>query len=113
MAEEFAVERVIDLPPSIVWDALVDPVLVEGWLHPSERLIDGTVLACVEGELLHVRGDRLGEVRITLGELVGGTRVTSTLVCVELTEPPTAAWSARLDQLEALLRGHPVDWSAR
>ena len=36
-------ERRIDLPRAIVWDALLDPVLVEGWLHPTARLLDGDV----------------------------------------------------------------------
>src|SRR4051812_18628242 len=76
--EGVALERVIDLPPVIVWDALVDPVLVEGWLHPTARLLDGAVLERVEGELLRVQSDDWGAVDIALDELAGGTRGRST-----------------------------------
>jgi uncharacterized protein YndB with AHSA1/START domain len=31
-ASRFDIERKIELPPPIVWDALVDPDLVAGWL---------------------------------------------------------------------------------
>ena len=37
-------ERAFDLPASIVWDALIDPVLLEGWLA------DATVDPRVGGE---------------------------------------------------------------
>ena len=56
------IERVIDLPRIIVGDALVDPVLVEGWLDPVLRLTDFT------------------DVRLSTEEVPGGTRGTSTRV---------------------------------
>ncbi len=93
------IERVIDLPPAIVGDALVDPVLLEGWLHPSLQLAD------------------FPGVEVSAVELPGGTRGTSTRVTVEATVPDprfqaaiTQTWQTRLDQLENLLRGHPTVW---
>jgi uncharacterized protein YndB with AHSA1/START domain len=93
------IERVIDLPRAIVGDALVDPVLLEGWLDPERRLAD------------------FPDVRVATDEVPGGTRGSSTRVSVEVTVPDprfSAAiehtWQTRLDQLENLLRGHPTDW---
>ena len=95
------IERVIDLPRVIVEDALVDPVLVEGWLHPVLRLQD------------------FPDVRLSAEEVPGGTRGTSTRVTVEVAvaDPRFAGalretWQTRLDQLENLLRGHPTVWQA-
>jgi hypothetical protein len=95
------IERVIDLPRVIVEDALVDPVLVEGWLHPVLRLPDFT------------------DVRVSAEEVPGGTRGTSTRVTVDVVVPDprfraaiSETWQTRLDQLENLLRGHPVVWEA-
>ena len=95
------IERVIDLPRAIVDDALVDPVLVEGWLHPVLRLLDFTV------------------VRVAAEEVPGGTRGPSTRVPVEGAVPDPRftgairqSWQTRLDQLENLLRGHPTVWEA-
>ena len=119
-------ERVIDLPRSIVWDALVDPVLVEGWLHPALRLVDGEPAVELRERVdpapgadavLEVRGDELGELRMTVAERDGGTRGSSTVVSVQvrLVDPRFGAalgetWQTRLDQLENLLRGHPARW---
>jgi uncharacterized protein YndB with AHSA1/START domain len=93
------IERVIDLPRAIVGDALVDPVLLEGWLDPVLRLTD------------------FHDVRVLTDEVPGGTRGSSTRVSVEVTVPDPRfsaaiehSWQTRLDQLENLLRGHPVDW---
>jgi len=95
------VERVIDLPRVIVSDALVDPVLVEGWLDPVLRLSD------------------FPGVRLSAEEVPGGTRGTSTRVTVEVAVPDPRfaaaieqSWQTRLDQLENLLRGHPTVWQA-
>lgn len=105
-------ERRIDLPRAIVWDALVDPVLVEGWLHPTVRLIDG-VAELIEpapevAAVLDTVVDPFGALRFELGDAVGGTRGTSTML--RLRVESLAGWSDRLDDLENLLRGHPVDW---
>lgn len=95
------IERVIDLPRAIVADALVDPVLVEGWLDPVRSLAD------------------FPEVRLTTEEVPGGTRGSSTRVAVEIAMPDPRfrgallqTWQTRLDQLENLLRGHPAVWPA-
>ena len=107
------VVRVIDLPRAIVWDGLVDPVLIEGWFDPVLRLVDGPpeveVLARRDPELLRVRVDGLGDLEFAAEEVAGGTRgrstrlsVTSALVDVD----------DRLDRLEDLLRGHPTVWDA-
>ncbi|TPW76033.1 hypothetical protein [Schumannella soli] len=114
------VVRTIDLPPGIVWEALIDPVLVEGWLHPVHTLVgaDSIVVAEDAEVLLEVEHAEFGRVRILLDAVDGGTRGTATVVTVELPEigdvrfrPPIAAgWSVRLHQLADLLRGHPVDW---
>jgi hypothetical protein len=106
-------ERRIDLPRAIVWDALVDPLLVEGWLHPAARLLDGDVGELIEPAddvtaVLETTLEPFGELRFELDELEGGTRGTST--GLRLTAEATAGWQDRLDELENLLRGHPVDW---
>jgi len=95
------IERVIDLPRAIVADALVDPVLVEGWLDPVRSLAD------------------FPEVRLTTEEVPGGTRGSSTRVALEIAMPDPRfrgallqTWQTRLDQLENLLRGHPAVWPA-
>lgn len=117
----------IDLPRSIVWEAIVDPILMEGWLHPDASLVEGVELlerrdpspeepavpAIVESD-----GPRLGHVRVELTEASGGSRggVTELVLSVpqhidsRFRAPLIAGWQTRLDQLEELLRGHPVDW---
>ncbi|MEO6116521.1 MAG: hypothetical protein ABIP33_09070 [Pseudolysinimonas sp.] len=128
MEQVVRIERVIDLPRVIVWDALVDPVLVEGWLHPVLRLVGAEPAVQLRERvdpapgmeaLLRVRGEQLGDVRLALVERSGGTRGSSTAVTVEvqLPDPRFAnalreSWQTRLDQLENLLRGHPVVWQA-
>ena len=107
------VERVIDLPRSIVWDGLVEPVLVEGWFDPELRLVDGeprvVVLERRDPERLRVHVAAIGELGFAAEERAGGTRGTSTLLVVT---GPLADWDERLDRLEDLLRGHPTDWRA-
>jgi hypothetical protein len=52
-----------------------------------------------------------GELRFELDELQGGTRGTSTLLRVRVAAG-AAGWADRIDDLENLLRGHPVEWDA-
>lgn len=109
-------ERQIDMPRSIVWDALVDPVLVEGWLDPVARLVDGDVSERRDPEpgdvaVLATVLEPFGELRFELREREGGTRGTSTLLRVSA--PSLAGWNDRVDDLENLLRGHPVEWGTR
>jgi uncharacterized protein YndB with AHSA1/START domain len=130
MNGELVLERRLDLPRAVVWDALVDPVLAEGWLHPSARLAGEEVeggfdpIEFVEPEspeavaVLHVDSAELGEVRFELIEVAGGTRGASTDLTLTVRShgdarflaPIVAGWRSRLDQLDDLLRGHPVEW---
>jgi hypothetical protein len=105
-------ERLIDLPRSIVWDALLDPVLVEGWLHPTARLIAGELRERVEPApgvraVLDTVLEPFGRVRVELDERDGGTRGSSTFLRLEAAG---SGWEDRIDGLENLLRGHPVEW---
>lgn len=117
--------REVDLPRGIVWEALVDPVLVEGWLHPSARLAHGTEPVVfrepddpAEPAVLEVISPSFGRVRVVLERVPTGTRGESTRL--ELTvgdewgrrSDREALWALRLEQLGALLRGHPVDWTS-
>lgn len=112
------IERRIDLPRDLVWDALVDPVLAEGWLHPTERLTEpADVVLWDEPAALETESEALGHVRILLLDLPGGSRSRSTGIVISLLGPDgegraaeIAMWTIRLDQLADLLRGHPVEW---
>lgn len=137
MAFSLECERDFEFPRIIVWDALVDPELVSGWLgeasivpelggdfsitwhqRPGHPTTVGSISALQSRRLLVVQTDDAGVVRFDLTELPGGSRGTSTnlRVTVELEmERAFAArvwadWRSNLDQLEDLLRGHPVDW---
>ena len=134
----FRLERDYGLPRVIVWDALIDRDLVSGWLgeaeitpeidgeydlraHPDDpaRKTLGRIVALHHLERLDVETSDLGLMSFRLTELPGGSRGTSTRLQVfveaepehEAAAPIEADWERRLDQLEALLRGHPVDWS--
>ncbi len=105
-------ERLIDLPRAIVWDALLDPVLVEGWLHPTARLVSGEVRERREPSpdataVLETALEPFGRLRFELDERDGGTRGTSTIFRLQATG---SGWEDRIDDLENLLRGHPVRW---
>lgn len=97
------VEHDVDLPRTIVWDALIDPDLVAGWL--AEALIVpeeggeynltwldrvgrpqtfGRIVALQYPELLIVDTSNLGMLEFQLIELPGGMRGTSTKVRVEV-----------------------------
>jgi uncharacterized protein YndB with AHSA1/START domain len=134
----FDIERKIELPPSIVWDALVDPELVIGWLagaaidprvggrydltwqrDGARRVGPGVITELREGRLLTVDAAQHGVLSFRLEDAAGGSRGTSTRLrlSVKLGADPLFAararadWETRLDQLEDLLRGHPVDWA--
>ncbi len=135
---ELEFSREYDLSAPIVWDALVDEVLVEGWLAVAR--IDprvggryrldwqaGASLAPTTGVItvfeperrLAVDTDNIGALEFLLEPLDGETRGSSTLLTLALrieTEPRLLAstrayWLSNFDQLEGLLRGRPVDWS--
>lgn len=130
--------RSYDLPAAIVWDALVDEDLVEGWLAAARidaregglywlgwqggatlAPTNGTITAIEPPRLLAIETDNIGNLEFTLESVPGGTRGTSTDLALTIlvdTEPRLLAsthayWQSNFDQLEALLRGHPVDWS--
>lgn len=131
-------ERTIELPPTIVWDALIDPDLVVGWLADAaidpriggrydltwqrdgvRRVAPGIITQLRQGRLLTVDAAQLGMVSFRLTDVPGGSRGTSTRLQLQVTlgvDPEFAAhvhadWETRLDQLEGVLRGHPVDWA--
>ena len=135
---ELRFSRSYDLPVAIVWDALVDDVLVEGWLatariDPGEGGLywlgwqcgtslaptNGTITAFEPPRRLAIDTDNIGTLEFLLESVSGGTRGTSTELSLTIrvdTEPRLLAstrayWQSNFDQLEALLRGHPVDWS--
>jgi len=128
-------ERDYEFSRVIVWDALIDADLVSGWLaeavitpavggeytlrrlHQPEAL--GRISQLHPLERLEVEAGPLGVITFELEELEGGSRGTSTRlrVSIALTIEPVfesrvkADWLTNLDQLEDLLRGHPVDWA--
>jgi uncharacterized protein YndB with AHSA1/START domain len=132
------VERVLDFPVSIVWDALVDADLVGGWLAeadvdpriggrfdlrwvPEQGVDDlfGEIVDLDDGETLRVESAELGLITFTLGQVEGGSRGASTLLGITVAADLTASaisdlvatLETSLDQLTELLFGHPVDWS--
>ena len=130
--------RQIDLPPAIVWDALIDPVLLEGWLanatveaepgglyrldwiEPSGLVPFVGVIDRFDREhTLSATTADARSLRFDLDPEPGGTRGSASAVTVTVggeTDPRftpavVAHWESNLEQLEELLRGHPVDWS--
>jgi uncharacterized protein YndB with AHSA1/START domain len=133
-------EREYELPRAIVWDALVDDVLVSGWLAEAdiERVLGGTyvlrwthreprlqstgrIIAMDEPNAIEIEfsdASAPSGIRFDLVSIEGGSRGSSTRLSVRVGviidrafEPRlTADWLTNLDQLEDVLRGHPVDW---
>lgn len=127
-----------EFPRVIVWDALVDADLVSGWLaeatitpevggqynlrwthRVSQPATLGRVTVFQPLERLHIDTSDDVHLAFELRELAGGSRGTSTHLRVSVAGPTDAAeesrvkadWLTNLDQLEDLLRGHPVDWA--
>jgi uncharacterized protein YndB with AHSA1/START domain len=132
-------ERVIALPRAIVWDAVTDPDLVWGWLAEVRLCADapgefellwpgpgllpptrGSVTRLRAPALVEVDTNNRGSIRIMLESIEGGARGSSTIIRVVVTlgiEPAFAKatseeWERNLDRLDALLRGHPIDWAS-
>lgn len=130
-------EQVYDLPPEIVWDALVDPDLVSGWLAEADieprvggrfdldwrhfeppRVTTGEITELLVAQLLVVDTDNFGTTTLRLTELASGSRGSSTQLTVvvdaladlQFTPMIAATWRLSLEQLDELLHGHPVDW---
>jgi len=124
---DLALTRDLDLPPGVVWPALVDPELLEGWLGETEIADDltfvlrvphgseitGLIAGLVEAELLHLETDR-GRVLVSLEQRSGGLRGTWTRLSVAApaSVAPVERWNDALDRLEELLHGRPTDWLA-
>ena len=129
--------RTIEFSPAIVWDALVDDDLVTGWLgdaridpivggrfdlawlgSPENSATSGLITVLDQPVRLVIETDVHGVVEFVLTEVNGGPRGTSSAVTVTVTvdldarfEPRVVRmWSEALDQLDALLHGHAVDW---
>jgi len=116
--------RDLDLPPGIVWTALVDPDLLAGWLgevsieddlrfvlrRSGGAEVRGRIVELVEAERLELETD-LGTVQLSLMERSGGLRGTWTALSV--TAPTSVAtperWESALERLEELLHGRPSD----
>lgn len=130
-------EQLYDLPPEVVWDALVDSDLLSGWLAEADvearvggrydlrwhsPIATGTTMGEIaelaDAELLVVELERIGTVTFALHAVEGGARglATSLVVSIDgaveprLADGMSAAWLTSLEQLEELLRGRPVDW---
>ncbi len=132
-----AFTRDYDLPPAIVWDALIDDELVCGWLaeasiaphigghfdlawHDGTPATAGRIVSLEPRLALVVETSNRGVLAFELETLPEGTRGTSTRLHLVVTidvDPrfaggTTALWAASLEQLDGLLRGHPVNWRA-
>lgn len=126
-------ERQLRQPVEQVWDALTDPARLAQWLAPGEieltlggrvflaftdgdGVIDGRVTAIAPPRLLEFtwtdEGDDFGCVRWELTADDGGTRLILTHTVSEAARdfglPALAGWHSLLEQLAALLAGHPV-----
>ena len=130
------VSRLLPFGASVVWDALTDPVLVQGWLAPevtpvvnagATLALDGVPLPGASAAILRSRDpgvvaildlDRAGEVRFEIGarEPLPNGRSQCLLVATATPAHELAAMrivpalDARLTALHELLRGRPVDW---
>lgn len=136
---ELVFEHEIDLPASVVWDALVDPVLLEGWwatVEPSPLAADEIVVEWLDGSepsptaatverVEHFRSlslatDNRGVISFLLTEVPGGLRGTGTVLELRISlavDPQfaTAAradWESALERLDGLLSGRPAEWAA-
>lgn len=137
-SRELRFDRTIDFSPAIVFDALIDPDLIEGWLAHAEvephvggafdlawltsssfPSTQGTITLLEEPSVLAVSTDNRGDIRFELvskpGNATGSATVLTTTVVVQVDSAflprVIADWQTSLDQLEGVLRGHPVDWA--
>ena len=135
---EFAFQREFDVARSVVWDALVDPDLVVGWLAEAsiEPIVGGrydlvwltstgypstlgTIVRWEQPGRLTVYTDNRGVIEYQLDDLpaIALPARMRLMVMVRLTVEEAFAirvpadWLTSLDQLGELLRGHPVDWA--
>ena len=122
---DVVLRRDLDLPPGVVWPALVDPELLAGWLGEAAirddlsfslrtrgGIVNGSITAMLEAERLELATER-GPVLLRLEEHTGGLRGSWTALTVEArtSVAPVDAWTSALERLEQLLHGRPTDWS--
>jgi uncharacterized protein YndB with AHSA1/START domain len=137
-SEPLRFQRDYEFAPVIVWDALLDSDLVSGWLaeafitpeaggeynlhwvhRPDQPQAFGRITLLHPLSRLHIDSATAGRIEFALDEVEGGFRGTSTRLSVAVDPGAdalsvmrvTADWLSSLDQLDSLLRGHPVDWS--
>ncbi|MDQ1607228.1 MAG: hypothetical protein QOJ18_1595, partial [Microbacteriaceae bacterium] len=97
-AQRLFFEREIDLPRAIVWDALVDPELVSGWLagaeiepiaggrydlrwlHSSDPRTVGIIDELHEPHTMVIDTDNRGRIDFRLDETSGGSRGSVTIL---------------------------------
>lgn len=135
---ELSLSAEYDLPREIVWDALVDPDLVIGWLAEASidfreggaydlTWIGPTYLPPTHGEItriddlerIAISTSNVGDIVFTLEDIPGVTRALGSRVTVVIRTPVerrftpnvVAHWRTNLEQLADLLRGHPVNWA--
>lgn len=133
----FEFVREVNFAPAIVFDALVDPVLLGGWLadahveHEVGGAFDlvwltsssfppthGSITVLDTPVALEISTDNRGSLRFDLEEYMSiagrsGTRLkTMVSVAVDGAFLPkvSADWQVSLDQLDELLHGRPVNW---
>ena len=135
---DLILQRTIDLPPIIVWDALIDPDLLAGWLGEvrifstdsprfhilwpgagARQSTAGTVVEFEAPRRLCIETDNRGIIGCTLVSIPGGLRGSSTELTLRVDVEIELAfatkvrdeWQTSLNRLERLLHGHPVDWT--
>ena len=136
-AADLLFERELDLPPVVVFDAFIDPDLVVGWLArasiepvPGGRYdlewlgtvapsaTAGIIVDLDAPTTLAIQTDDRGLIEFRLEAVDGGLRGSGTVLRLRVrlemelafSGPQRRDWETRLDRLEQLLHGHPVDW---
>ena len=132
------IECDFEFSPAIVWDAITDSDLVSGWLAPAtiDAVVGGEyelswsypsgvpasfghITAIEARHRLEVTQPTDAVILFELAEFSGGLRGTNTGLRITVIDDSStvstaavrADWLTALDQLDELLRGHPVDWS--
>ena len=132
------VSRLLPFGAVVVWEALTDPVLVQGWLAPEVTpVVDagasldlvgipmpgadvGRIRSIEPGSSAELDLGRAGSVRIEVTALEPMPTGRSQCMLVAVATPAheladrglLEALEARVAALHELLRGRPVDWAA-
>lgn len=133
-----SVSRSLPFGAVVVWDALTDPVLLQGWLAPAATpvvddalviALDGVPMpAASSGSIRSIEPGRVaeldlgaaGSVRFVVEPTEALESGRSTCRCTAIAAPAhdlaargaVAALEARLDALHELLRGRPAEWES-